>query len=69
MQPVDVRVVRRRDVFTTRGRLIRSVGAFIDELSRRTFRPRGWVERHGSYDANRQAWARALEEFDATARW
>jgi len=65
----DVSVVRRRDVFTTRRRLIRSVGEFIEGLSHRTYRPRGWVERNGSHDANREAWAKVIEDFDATAHW
>jgi hypothetical protein len=65
----DVDVVRRRDVFTTEHRLVRSVGAFLGGLSRRRYAPRHWVEQHASFDANRAAWREVVEDFDRTARW
>lgn len=68
-EQLDVAVVRRRDVFKTRRRLIETVGAFLETLAQREYHPRGWVEHHGSYAANRAAWARVMEGFDATARW
>ena len=65
----DVCVVRRRDVFGTRRRLIQSVRRFVSELDSRTYTPRPWVEQHASYAANQAAWRAVVDDFDATASW
>ncbi|MEB2310481.1 MAG: glycosyltransferase [Sorangiineae bacterium] len=65
----DVTVVPRRAVFGPERRLIRTVSEFVAGLDRRDYRPRAWVEEHASFDANRAAWRRVLDDFDATARW
>ncbi len=65
----DASVVPRRDVFTTRGRLVRTVSEFLNGLESRQYHPRAWVEQHASFDANRAAWQRVIDDFDASARW
>lgn len=69
VEALDVAVLRLRDAFTTRRRLVTSVGAFLESLAEREYHPRGWVEQHGSYAANRAAWAKVMQGFDASARW
>jgi hypothetical protein len=61
----DVTVVRRRDVFAGRRRLVRTVRTFLEGLEHRRYHPRAWAKQHASLDANRSAWARVIEAFDA----
>jgi glycosyltransferase involved in cell wall biosynthesis len=65
----DVSVVRRRDVFGSRRRLLGSVGEFLAGLETRRYAPRPWVQEHASFEANRAAWQAVVDDFDATARW
>jgi Glycosyl transferases group 1 len=65
----DVSVVRRRDVFGSRRRLVKTVRSFVAGLDSRRYAPRAWVEEHLSFDANRAAWKAVIDDFDQTARW
>jgi hypothetical protein len=68
-QRVDAQVVEVRDVFGRRSRLVDTVRGFLDEIDRRSYRPRPWCERAASPDAAAASWRRVLDEVRATWGW
>jgi glycosyltransferase involved in cell wall biosynthesis len=63
----DVAVLRVRDAFVRPKRLVEEVGAFLSSLERPRH-PRGWVLEHASFEANRTAWQRVVDDF-RTLSW
>lgn len=63
--PADVFVIDAESAFNDTDYLVRSVGAFLDTLGSRTYRPRQWVLENATIEKAVAKWSEVMKDFDS----